>query len=97
MKKFKIKRFLLILFIISILTVFTFFCAFARSDGLLGKNSVFNFFADCFYVFRFPTHTFFKGYIERRTFIAGLFSNVVLYGFLMECLFLFFKNQNTKE
>jgi hypothetical protein len=99
MKNFKIKRFLLIVFIIALLTVFTLICAFARGENWPNSSFLLNFLADCFYIFRFPTHVLFWKYMydNPSLYIGGLAMNVILYAVLVEFLISYLKSRSNKK
>ncbi|MGB5819851.1 MAG: hypothetical protein WBG90_10235, partial [Saonia sp.] len=51
--------FLIFSTLIGILTFFSFIAAFAKDEGTIGDNFIWNLFADLFVIFRFPTHNIF--------------------------------------
>ncbi len=86
MKKFKTGRFLKLILFISSLTAFTFIVAFARDESGPTDNFIFNFLADSFYIFRFPTHVLFWSYMTGYIFFIGLLLNAILYALIIELL-----------
>ncbi len=94
MKKFSSFRFFILLSIIGIFSFISFLCAFGKDEGTLGTNLILNFFAACFYVFRFPSHVLFGDDMKGGVFFLGLIVNVVLYAFIVE---LFISNCNAKN
>lgn len=80
--------------VLSLLTIISFFYAFAKDEGTLGNDEFDLFMANLFNVFRFPFLTFlsFGGIV---TFVFGLLSNIAIYSFILERLVsLFYKSSN---
>ncbi len=98
MKKMKMVRIVKLFLIICLLTTISFFFFFARNENGHGDNFLFNFLANSFYIFRFPTHVLFWKYMYENAFlyIAGLATNAVLYAVLIEFLISYFKRRNKK-
>ena len=72
-----------------VLIIPSFLAAWAEDEGTIGNNSVWLFFADLFYVLRFPTHTlmwYFIGLGGPITYFGGLLVNSIFYGLLIERL-----------
>jgi hypothetical protein len=85
-KRFNTLRFLILLFVIGGLTVFSFLTAFGKDEGTLGDNLLLNFMADAFYVFRFPMHVLVWKYMTGNIFFLGLFINIFFYAVLIEAI-----------
>ena len=86
-KTLNIKLIFLFSAIIILLIIPSFLAAFANDEGTLGNNPFWLFFADLFYVLRFPTHTLFWTIIVQGgpiTYYGGLILNSIFYGLLIE-------------
>jgi len=93
-RNFNPVRFFIILLLIGILTVLSFFSEFGKNEGTLGNNIILNFLAGSFYVFRFPMHVLFWKYMHGSFFIVGLLINVLFYAVLIETLVSILKKKN---
>ena len=93
MKHIAWARIIFLFIIIVTLTALSFFSALSRDEGTLGDNKVLNSIADAFYVFRFPTHIFFQGYITGSNFYLGLLINSIFYTILIEVMINLFKKR----
>ncbi len=93
--KFKILTFIIATIICCVLTFITLAGAGAIDEGtegtgILGATALI--LSKLFYVFRFPTHTFFFDLMDGSIFFIGLFINCLLYGFVTERLISYFKD-----
>jgi hypothetical protein len=87
MSGFNFRTFLAAAAIIAFLTFVTLWAEAARDEGMSGDGIIGSFLADLYYVFRFPTHTFFFNYMDGPMFLVGLFINCIFYGLLVERAF----------
>ena len=69
-----------------LLTMITFFCAFAVDEGS-SSNIVVVAFSKLFILLRFPTHVIFWEHMKGNTFIWGLITNALLYSVLIERIY----------
>jgi len=79
----------LIAVMVFLLAIPSFIGAFAEDEGTLGDNPFWVFFANLFYVIRFPTHNLFGQLIligGPFTYFGGLILNSLFYGYLIERL-----------
>jgi hypothetical protein len=78
-------------FAVGLLTVVSFFGAWAYDEGTMSSSILSNLFK----IFRFPTHTLFWDFFNQnaKTFYLGLLLNTIFYAFVTERLFSFFKRQ----
>src|SRR5436190_7638992 len=78
-------------FAFGLLTVVSFFGAWAYDEGTMNSSIL----ASVFKVFRFPTHTLFWDFFNQTTatFYSGLLLNVVFYAFLTERFSSFIKGR----
>lgn len=96
MSGFNNRIFLAAITIIAFLTFVTLWAEAARDEGMGGDGIVGSFLADLFYVFRFPTHTFFFDYMNGPMFLVGLFINCIFHGLLVERAFYFLRQWRNK-
>jgi hypothetical protein len=78
-------------FAVGLLTVISFFGAWAYDEGTMSSSILSNLFK----IFRFPTHTLLWDFFNQTatTFYLGLLLNTIFYAFLTERLFSFLKRQ----
>ena len=88
LKLFNPGRFCVWFFILLGLTVFSFAAAFAKDEGTIGSNPVWNVLADAFYILRFPTHVLFWTIMQHGgvMYFVGLIANVIFYALIAEVL-----------
>ncbi len=87
---FSLIRIGFILFLLTALTIGCFIAAFAKDEGN-HLSTTGNFFAELYWVLRFPTHTlFFNIFSSGLAFFIGLFINCVIYTLAIELLIKFF-------
>jgi hypothetical protein len=91
--KFNFRIFLLTVIICGVLTFITFIATFGIDEGTIEKNIFTLTLEKLFYIFRFPTHTFFFDKMKGETFVWGLFFNCLLYGLIIERFFSFYKSK----
>lgn len=87
MSGFNFRIFFIASALIAFLTFVTLWAEAARDEGMGGDGVVGSFLADLYYVFRFPTHTFFFAFMDGPMFLVGLFINCIFYGLLVERAF----------
>ena len=94
-KYINIKRGIKLFFIYLILTLISLFFAAARDEGTYPEeNIIWNFIADIFSVFRFPTHILFWKYMNGWMFFIGLFINSIFYSLTTEFILQIIKKYN---
>lgn len=76
--------FLIFTSIVGILTFLSFIAAYAKDEGTIGENFIWNLFADLFNVFRFPTHNLLWDWMNPAFYIIGLVLNSMFYGLILE-------------
>jgi hypothetical protein len=96
MKSFDKKIFTIATVVTGLLLVPSFLAAFGEDEGTLGTNIILVFLSKLFYVLRFPTHTLFWSTFSGAgtgVFLSGLIINCVFYGFLIERIHSFLKEE----
>ncbi|NQU53801.1 MAG: hypothetical protein HQ522_14825 [Bacteroidetes bacterium] len=76
--------FLIFSTLIGIMTILSFFAAWAKDEGTIGDSIVWNVFAYMFNIFRFPTHNLLWDWMNGGLFFIGLILNTMLYGLILE-------------
>jgi len=87
MKHFSIRSFRIATGVFEILMILSLNAAWGQDEGTLGNGFVGLAFAKLLYILRFPTHTLLCALIIKGgawTFLGGLFSNCLFYGFVTE-------------
>jgi len=82
--KFSLLLFILATLFFCVLTFVTLWATAGVEEGMGDNNFALKFLAKAYYVFRFPTHTFFFDIMNGPIFLIGLFINCSFYGFLFE-------------
>jgi hypothetical protein len=85
--KFNFKILFITTIICGLFTFITFIAVFGIDEGTIEKTFLTVTLEKLFYVFRFPTHTFFFDKMKGDTFVWGLFLNCLFYGLIVERLF----------
>ncbi|MCX6182613.1 MAG: hypothetical protein NT150_11875 [Bacteroidetes bacterium] len=95
MKNFNKNIFIVSTGLIALLLIPSFLAAWAEDEGTLGDDSFWIYFANIFYVLRFPFHTllWFIFSYSAILFLIGLGLNCMFYGFIIERLFAFFRKK----
>ena len=96
MKKLKKSRFQVLLIIVGTLTFASLYFAVKKDEGTLANNIVFNFLADSFKIFRFPTNILLPEDTDESVSITGLIINVILYASVLNMLLAPFINDKKK-
>ena len=94
--KFKMLTFVIATIICCVLTFITLVGAGAVDEGTEGNGilgAIALVLSKLFYIFRFPTHTFFFDFMNGSNFFIGLFINSIVYGFFTERVISFFKGR----
>jgi len=83
-KKINIGYFLIFTTLFGILTIISFIMAFAKDEGTIENNIIWNLFADLFNIFRFPVHNLFWDKMNGSLYFIGLIINSMFYGLIFE-------------
>lgn len=94
--KFNLKIFFIATIICGILTFISFIATFGIDEGTIERNFLTLTLEKLFYVFRFPTHTFFFDKMKGDIFVWGLFINCLFYGLIIERIFSVDKSKKTE-
>ncbi|WP_293310924.1 hypothetical protein [Pedobacter sp. UBA5917] len=76
-----------------VFTIITLIAAVAVEEGTDGNSSIIQAIAKPYYIFRFPTHTLFFGFMDGPIFYYGLLFNSLFYGFLTERIVCLLRNR----
>jgi hypothetical protein len=92
---FNIATFTTSVLVIGLLTVVSFFGAWAYEEGTLSSSIL----ANLYKLLRFPMHTVFWDFFNQTAigFYSGLILNTIFYAFLSERLLSFIKRQNAND
>lgn len=99
MRKLNFSLIFIITAFLLVLTIPSFFAAWAEDEGTLGSNFIWRLFAKLFLILRFPTHTLLWTFFSNGGFfvyLAGLLINCLFYAFLFE-RFISFANIQLKK
>ena len=91
--RFNLTTFIIAAIIYMALSFASLVAAGAMDEGTGGNGIITKAFEKSFYLFRFPSHTYFFEYMNGPLFFAGLIANCLLYAFITERIFSFYKTR----